>query len=81
MSGELFEKRVKEIDKRFEREERNIAMLVDNYSAHPDVEGLKDVELKRLPPKTTSNTQPMDQGIIRSLKAKYCHHTIGRIIR
>ena len=36
--------------------------------------GLK-MELIFLPPNTTSKTQPMDQGVIRSLKAFY-HHSI-----
>ncbi|XP_065658870.1 tigger transposable element-derived protein 4-like [Hydra vulgaris] len=44
----------------------------DNCSAHPNVQKLDWVELIIFPPNTTSNTQPMDQGVIRSLKAKYC---------
>ena len=72
MSEELFEEWAKE---------GNVAMVMDNCSAHPDVEGLKAIELKRLPANTTSNTQPTDQGIIRSLKAKYRHLSVRRIIR
>ena len=37
----------------------------------PDVPALEWVELIFLPPNTTSVTQPMDQGVIRGLKAKY----------
>ena len=52
-------------------EGRKITMIVDNCPAHPHVEGLQAVELIFLPPNTTSKLQPMDQGVIRSLKAKY----------
>ena len=38
---------------------------------YPHVENLKSTELIFLPPNTTSHTQPMNQGIIRALKAKY----------
>ena len=48
-------------------------MIMENCFTHPDVEGLKAIELKHLLANTRSNTQPMDQGIIRSLKAKYRH--------
>ncbi|WP_430732424.1 hypothetical protein, partial [Acinetobacter baumannii] len=46
-------------------------MIVDNCPAHPTVTGLEWIELIFLPPNTTSVTQPMDQGVIRALKAKY----------
>ncbi|XP_065645461.1 tigger transposable element-derived protein 4-like [Hydra vulgaris] len=42
-----------------------------NCSAHPNVQKLDWVELIFLPQNKTSITQPLDQGVIRSLKAKY----------
>ena len=81
MDSLLFEEWIKEVDKEMENEGRNIAMIIDNCPAHPDVDGLKAVELERLPPNTTSHTQPMDQGVIRSVKAKYRHLSVKRIIR
>ncbi|XP_065667761.1 tigger transposable element-derived protein 4-like [Hydra vulgaris] len=71
MLAELFEKWFKEIDLKFSFQKRKIALKVDNCSAHPNVQKLNWVELIFLPPNTTSITQPMDQGVIRSLKAKY----------
>ena len=44
-------------------------MIVDNYSAHPEIGSLKAIKLCFLSPNTTS--QPMYQGVIRSLKAQY----------
>ena len=61
-------------------QQRKIALLVDNCSAHGDVEELKCIEVVKLPRNTTSLIQPCDLGIIRTLKA-YCHHEIrARII-
>ncbi|XP_057296214.1 tigger transposable element-derived protein 4-like [Hydractinia symbiolongicarpus] len=54
---------------------------VDNCTAHPHVERLKWVELIFLPPNTTSHTQPMDQGIIRALKAKYRSVAVRKLIK
>ena len=54
MNVELFEECAKEVDKRFQREGTNVAMIMDNCSAHPDAEGLKAIELKRLPANRTS---------------------------
>ena len=50
-------------------EGRKITMIVDN--CHPHVEALQAVQLIFLPPNTTSKLQAMDQGVIKSLKAKY----------
>ena len=46
-------------------------MIVDNYSARPEIVSLKAIKLCFLSPNTTSITQPMNQGVIRSLKAQY----------
>ena len=70
MSSELFEEWVKELDQNFGSKKRKITLIIDNCTAHPDVPALEWVELIFLPPNTTSVTQPMDQGVIRGLKAK-----------
>ena len=44
-------------------------------------DNLKAIKLCSLPPNTTSKTQPMDQGVIRSLKAKYCKNVVQKIIQ
>ena len=71
MSSELFEEWVKELDRNFGSKKRKIAIIIDNCPAPPDVPALEWVELIFLPPNTTSVTQPMDQGVIRGLRAKY----------
>ena len=77
MSSELFEEWVREQDKEFEKEGRKVALIIDNCPAHPSLENLKSIHLYFLPPGTS---QPMDQGVIRSLKAKYRTRVIKRII-
>lgn len=50
-----------------------IVLLLDNCSAHPKAERMNknNVSVMYLPPNCTSIMQPQDQGILRSLKAKY----------
>ncbi|XP_063598620.1 tigger transposable element-derived protein 6-like [Penaeus indicus] len=67
MSSEIFEEWVR----KFRVDGRKIALIIDNCPAHPTVSNLTNVQLVFLPPNTTSILQPMDQGVIRSLKAYY----------
>ena len=57
------------------KENRNIAIIVDNCSAHPKStcsgDELSNVSVIFLPPNVTSVIQPCDMGIIRNLKALY----------
>ena len=76
MNSELFEEWVREQDEKFENEGRNVALIIDNCPAHPVIENLKSITLYLLPPITTSASQPMDQGVIWSLKSKYRTHII-----
>ena len=69
-----------EPERKFAAQDRKIALIVHNYPAHNIVDGLKAIELIFLPPDATSKTQPMDQGVIRSLKAFYRHSIIKRYI-
>ena len=76
----MFEERVKVVDRNFGPQKRKITVIIDNSPAHPDVPALDWVELIFLPPNTTSITQLMNQGIIRSLKAKYRSLTVKKQI-
>ena len=64
------------------KQDRHIALLVDNCSAHPKDCGsdLTNVLLYFLPPNVTSIIQPCDMGIIRNLKALYRKSMISRIV-
>ena len=56
-------------------------LLIDNCPAHPHHENLKQIKSFFLPPNTTSAIQPMDQGVIRSLTAKYRINMVQKIAR
>ena len=77
MNSEIFEEWVCKLDRKFRADDRNIALIIDNCPAHPSISNLTNVQLVFLPPYTTSILQPMDQGVICSLKAHYR----GRVVR
>ena len=77
MNSEIFEEWVPKLDRKFRADDRKIALIIDNCPAHPSISNLTNVQIVFLPPNTTSILQPMDQGVIRSLKAHYQ----GRVVR
>ena len=68
------------LDRRYQRQKHNILMIVFNCPAHPNVSGLKNIKVAFLLPNTTSQLQPMDQGVIRSLKAHYRSKLLNKMI-
>ena len=81
MDSDLFEEWVRKLDRKFEQQNRKVVLIIDNCPAHPAIGGLKAIQLFFLLPNTTAVTQPMDQGVIRSLKAKYRSRLIKLIIK
>ena len=65
MDGTLFEEWLHELDHKLEMQGRRVVLIVDNCPAHPEVSGLKAINLLFLPPNPTFCTQPIDQGVIR----------------
>ena len=61
-----------ELDCKFELQNRKAVVILGNCLVHPAIGGLTPIQLRFLLPNTTSVTQPLDQGAICSLKAKYC---------
>ena len=80
MDSILFEECVREVDRRFTKEGRKIILLIDNCPVHPSIDNLVSTELIFLPPNTTSMFQPMDQGVIWSLKDHYKTISIKKLI-
>jgi hypothetical protein len=71
MTSDLFEAELRHWDRELRLQKRKILLLVDNCPAHPMLEKLENIKLVFLPANTTSMLQPMDQGVIRSLKCQY----------
>jgi len=59
-------------------------LLLDNCSAHPDEEELvsrdKNVVAKFLPPNISALIQPMDQGVLSSIKRRYMRKILGDLV-
>ena len=71
MTSEIFAGLAEKTWKAHEKnEKRKVLLLLDNFSGHftSANEELTNVKLCFLPPNTTSKLQPLDQGIIASLK-------------
>ena len=79
MDSILFKEWVREVDRRFIKEGQKIVLLVDNCPVHLSIDNLVSAKLIFLP-NTTSKLQPMDQGVIRSLKAHYKTMSIKKLI-
>ena len=71
MNNEIFEEWVRKLNRKFRADDQKIAFIIGNYPAHPSISNLTNVQIVFLPPNLTSILQPMDQGVIRSLKARY----------
>ncbi|XP_021695234.1 tigger transposable element-derived protein 4-like [Aedes aegypti] len=78
MTSLLFEKWMLKFDQRMSDEDRKILMFVDNCTAHPKIflEKLKSIKLVFFPPNATSVLQPLDLGIIKSLKHYYRYELV-----
>ena len=80
MDSTLFEKWIREMDTKFTKDNKIVALIIDNCPAHPTINNVKSIELIFLPPNTMSKLQPMDQGVIRSLKAYYKALSLQRLV-
>ena len=80
MTGEWFTKWLNKWDAELRCKRRRICLLVDNCSAHPSKIALTNIELKFLPPNTTSLIQPLDMGVIKNWKGHYRSRLNSRVI-
>lgn len=80
MTAQLFEEYVRQLDRRFAAQQRNVLIVLDNASAHVDLGNLAAIKLLFLPPNTTALAQPLDQGIIRCVKQTYRKNLLRRML-
>ena len=70
MTVSLFEQILVKFDRSMGYKNRQVLLFADNCSAHPKIQ-LKKIRLIFFPPSVTSPCQPMDMGVIHSLKINY----------
>ncbi|XP_065196493.1 tigger transposable element-derived protein 4-like [Sycon ciliatum] len=71
ITGEVFETWLWTLDNQMKASGRTIAIVLDKYSAYPDIDGLSNVKIFFLPPKASRTNQPLCSGIITDLKRSY----------
>ena len=81
MTRILFEEWVKNLDSSSRAQSRKVALLIDNCPAHREIKNLTNINLIFLSPNTTFVLQPMNQGVIRSLKGHYRKKVVRLCIR
>jgi hypothetical protein len=79
MTSEIFTDFLESLNKQMKKSDRKIVLIVDNCAAHP-FKPLSNVRIRYLPPNTTSRLQPMDMGVIHTLKANYRRKLVRRMI-
>lgn len=81
MTSLLFERWLHKLDQRFNAENRKVLMILDNCTAHSIcVENLRAIKLCFLPTNATSVLQPLDQGVIKNVKAFYRKYLVTKFL-
>jgi len=70
MTSAIMEEWILSFNGRIKSQGRKVILFLDNATCHPRTD-LSNVKLAYFPPNTTSITQPIDQGIIHTLKSFY----------
>lgn len=80
MTRAIFEEHLEQWNRSLRCQNRQILLLLDNCSAHPQGLQFSHIKIQFLPPNTTSEIQPMDMGVIKTLKGHYRKLVNRRII-
>ncbi|POW22340.1 hypothetical protein PSHT_01402 [Puccinia striiformis] len=81
MTTKIFQHWLKSWNSKLKQENRNILLLLDNFSGHqvPE-EGVSNIQVEFFAPNLTSHVQPLDAGIIKCFKSYYRKKAISRTI-
>jgi len=80
MNGDLWAQILGTWNAKLVAKDRKILLLVDNASCHTHMD-LSNINLQFLPPNTTTKLQPLDQGIILSVKTHYKSNLARKYLR
>ena len=67
VTREFFEDYLRKLNSKMKKENRHIAMILDNFQGHK-IDDMSNLRLFFLPPNTTSHSQPFDGGIIKNFR-------------
>jgi len=79
MTANIFREFLMSLDSRMQNQLRKVALIPDRCRAHYTNINLTNVDLFYLQPNTTSKTQPLDAGIINSMKCSYKKRLIHKL--
>lgn len=80
MTSKIFLDFLKDFDKKMAMKDRSVLLFMDQCPAHPsDLPSLKHTKIVFFPVNCTSRLQPLDLGIIRSVKAHYRKDLVRRM--
>jgi hypothetical protein len=68
MTNELFAEWLLRIYNQMKTQEPKMLLFIDNFLTHNIILNCEAIKLKYLPPNTTSKSQSLDQGIIKTFK-------------
>ena len=70
MTTALFNEWITDFNRKMRLQNRNVLLFIDNAPSHP-AQQLSNVKVQFLPPNTTSVLQPLDAGLIKTMKSNY----------
>lgn len=79
MTSSIFTNWVNKLNKKMVKQKRSILLFVDNAPSHSIV-SLSNIRLMFFPPNTSACIQPMDQGVIKTLKTNYRQYLMKKLI-
>ncbi|XP_004685385.1 PREDICTED: tigger transposable element-derived protein 4 [Condylura cristata] len=80
MTSDVFEQWMRQLDEKFQAQQRRVVIFVDSFPSHPEVKNLKSIELAFFPSCLSSKFIAMKQGVIQNLKIKYRHCLIKKFL-
>ncbi|EEC10788.1 transposase, putative, partial [Ixodes scapularis] len=80
MTRDIFNKWLLDFDGRLKKEKRKVLLFLDNCSSHMQVPELQSTKVVYFPPCTTLKLQPIDQGIVHSVKSRYRMRLAERLL-
>ncbi|XP_064462141.1 tigger transposable element-derived protein 6-like [Ornithodoros turicata] len=81
MTRDIFARWLRDFDEDMRRRQRKICLFLDNCTAH-HVEDLvlSNIKLQYFPANCTSVIQPLDQGVINSVKCAYRNRVLSKML-